>query len=105
VPAAEGLTAIGTGPADAALANGTVPEPAEAPGTRVSPASAAVVDAVTAMLADSSSGTGFFDPLGAADPVSGAGAVSPADGDPVEAAAATAPDRDMPSANGSEAAI
>jgi regulator of protease activity HflC (stomatin/prohibitin superfamily) len=105
VPAAEGLTAIGAGPADAALENGTAPEPAEAPGTSVSPASAAVVDAVTAMLADSGSGTGFFDPLGAADPVSGAGTVSPADADPAEAAAATAPDRDMPSANGSEAAI
>jgi regulator of protease activity HflC (stomatin/prohibitin superfamily) len=104
VPAAEGLTAIGAGPADAASENGTVPEAAEAQGTSVPPVSAAVVDAVTAMLADSGSGTGFFDPLGAADPVSGAGAVSPADGDPAEAAA-TAPDRDMPSANGSEAAI
>jgi regulator of protease activity HflC (stomatin/prohibitin superfamily) len=105
VPAAAGLTALGAGPADAASENGTVTEAAEAPGTSVSPASAAVVDAVTAMLADSGSGTGCFDPLGAADPVSGAGAVSPADGDPAEAAAATAPDRDMPSANGSEAAI
>ncbi len=102
VPAAEGLTAIGTGPADAAPENGTVPEAAKAPGTSVSPASAAAVDAVTAMLADNGSGTGFFDPLGAADPLSGAGAVSPADGDPADA---TAPDRDMPSANGSEAAI
>jgi regulator of protease activity HflC (stomatin/prohibitin superfamily) len=107
VPAAEGLTAIGTGPAgaapenDAASENGAAPEAADAPGTSVLPASAAVVDAVTAMLADSSSGTGFFDPLGAPDPVSGAGAVSPPDGDP---AAATAPDHDMPSANGSEAA-
>ncbi len=105
VPAAEGLTAIGAGPADAAAENSTVAEAAGAPGTSVPPVSAAVVDAVTAMLADSGSGTGFFDPLGAADPVSGAGAVSPADGDPAEAAAATAPDRDMPSANGSEAAI
>ena len=105
VPASAGLTALGAGPADAASENGTVTEAAEAPGTSVSPASAAVVDAVTAMLADSGSGTGFFDPLGAADPVSGAGAVSPADGDPAEAAGATVPDRDMPSANGSEAAI
>jgi len=104
VPAAEGTPAIGARPADA-TENGTVPEAATAPGTTVSPVSAAAADAMSAMLADSASGISFFDPLGAADPVSGAGAVRPADGDPAEAAAAAATDPDMPSANGSEAAI
>ena len=102
VPAAEGPAAIGAGTADAATENGAAPQDAEARGTSVSAVSAAAADAVTAMLADNGSGVSFVDPLGAADPVGGA---SPDAENPAGAGAATAPDRDMPSANGSDAAI
>ena len=113
VTAAPDVPAIGAASADsgtapengATLENGAVPEATDAPGTSVSPLSAAAADAVAAMLADNGSGVGYFDPLGAADPVGGADAGVLGDEDPAEAAAATAPDRDLPSANGSEAAI
>jgi regulator of protease activity HflC (stomatin/prohibitin superfamily) len=104
VPAVEGLAAIGAGPTDARAENGTATEATDVPGTSVSPLSAAAADAVTAMLANNGSDVGFFDPLGTADPVGGAGSAVSADEDPAGAVAATAPDRDLPSANGSEGA-
>ena len=104
VPAAEGLAAIGAGATDAPAENGTAPEATDAPGTSVSPLSAAAADAVTAMLANTGSDVSFFDPLGAADPVGGAGSVVPGDEYPAETVTAIAPDRDLPSANGIQGA-
>jgi hypothetical protein len=63
----------------------------------------AAADAVTAMLASTIPGTSLGDPFGGGDPLGGGNPDAP-DHDATAQVTAVRPEREMPSANGSEAA-